>query len=115
MLDASAILSIYRTVAAAAPEPEFNVETLVADLTDEQYEQLRYEMQMQDAANTEQYELVEYRQAQQKNLIESQAEELERLRKEAEALRVAEEARKAAEAEAQQKFKARLAAKGDTK
>ena len=72
-------------------------------------------MQMQDAANTEQYELVEYRQAQQKNLIESQAEELERLRKEAEALRVAEEARKAAEAEAQQKFKARLAAKGDTK
>lgn len=94
-------------------EPELNIENMVADLTDEQYEELRREMRIQDESNDEQYELVEYRQMQQKNLIETQAEEIERLRKEAEALRAAEEARKAAEARAQQKFRKRLATKGD--
>ena len=119
---------------AAAPEPEvvyvtaartaavndsaFDVEALVADLTDEQYE----ELQRQIRANDDQYELVEQRQAQQKNLIETQQQQLERLRreaevirKEAEALRLAEEKRKAEEEASRQKFAQRLASKGDSK
>lgn len=104
----------------AAPEPvleemvivadeSWSADELVAQLTDEQYEDLK--SQIQD--NDEDYAMVEQRQVQQAMVIESQADELARLKREAEALKAEQEARKKAEAEAQEKFKSRLAAKGD--
>lgn len=81
--------------------------TPIVVASDDRYEEIRKALR----ASEEEREQVEYRQSQQETLIESQAEALAKVRAEAIRLRKAEEARKAAEAAAKAKFKARLASK----
>ena len=111
-LDCVDTLTIYVVPEPVTQQPDtFSVNEMVAQLTDEQYEKLKQEMfandaeqQKIDAQQMEQYQV-------QQAALESQADELARLRREAKALRDAEEARKREEAEAQAKFAARLKAK----
>lgn len=97
-------------VEKAAPEV-FSASSMVANLTEEQYEALKSEIAENDAmqheVNAAQMEQLQVQQA----LLKDQEDELERLRREAQALRAAEEARKMAEIESRAKFAKRLAAK----
>ena len=110
-LDCRDTLSIYiePVIESAVIVEDWSANELVAQLSDEQYEELKSQIKETD----EEYEKVEYAQAQQRSIIETQAEELARLKREADRLKAEQEARKRAEAEAQAKFKARLAAKGE--
>ena len=74
--------------ALVAADEDFDPNGLMAELTDEQYKQLKQEIEQTE----EDHELVEQRQAQQQNLIESQAQEIERLKQEADELRKKQEA-----------------------
>jgi hypothetical protein len=112
-LDCRDTLSIYAEPIANFNEPQlleesvvvaeaWSADQLVAQLSDEQYEELRTQIEETD----EEYE-------EQRTIIKSQADELARLKREAERLKAEQAARKAAEAASQAKFKARLAAKGE--
>lgn len=82
------------------PTPQMMMRAPAREIPDE--EEIRQEVR---AEIEDEHEQVEYRMAQQQNLLASQKEELEQLRREAEELRRRVEAEEAAEKKSQQKFR----------
>ncbi len=90
---------------------DFDANTLVAELTEEEILELKQELLRQDREHEE----VETRQIQQQAIIETQAEQIARLKREAAALKEAEAERQAKEQAAQEYFMQRLKSKESAK